>query len=68
MKTKLEKHRYRTTVLDYLKKRQFCINSNKPLNIDELIDAIQDRTKHVSTTRGPHPEYGSIYETVNVHF
>ena len=68
MKTKLENHRHRTTVPDYQKKRQFCIYSNKPLNNDEIIEAIKDRTRHVSTTHRLHPEYGIVYETVDVHF
>jgi len=49
-------------------RKLFQICSDKALNNDEVIGAIQDTTRYVSTTRGLHPEYGIIYETVIIDF
>lgn len=57
-----------TPVEDRQARKLFYIGSKKRLNNDQIIEAIQDTARHISTTRCPHPEYGIIYEVVHIHF
>lgn len=68
MKPMLQNHKCQTILEDREGKKLFYIHSNKPLNNNEIIEAARDKSKHVSVTRRPHPEYGIIFETVDVHF
>jgi hypothetical protein len=68
MNPTLQNHKYRTILEDREGKKLFYIYSNRPLNNDEVIQAARDKSRHVSSTHRPHPEYGIIYEIVDVHF
>jgi len=68
MKTLLQNHTHRTILEDRQGKKLFYIYSNRILNNNESVDAARDKSRHVSATRRPHPEYNTIWEIVDVHF
>ena len=61
-------HPYRTIVPDHSTKKLFFIYSKRPINNGETVDAIKDVARQVSKSCCFLPEYGNIYETVNIHF
>ncbi len=61
-------HQFRYELPDCAARKVYRIYSRKSLNQSEITEAILDAPRHVSTTRRIHPEYGILYEFVDIHF